>query len=383
MDFELKPEHQMVRKTIAEFVDREIVPRAQEIDESGEFPQDLFKKLGKTGFFGVRYPKEYGGSAADTLTFFLMCEEVARGLMTLAAGASMQALMGTDFVFRYGNEEIRQRLMVPAIRGEKIGVIAFTEPEAGSDLTNIKTMARKEGDEWVLNGTKTWISNAYIADFFTIVAMTGKGKGTEKVNFFLVERDTPGFTVSGKIDKLGVRGLQSTDLVLEDVRLPAENLLGEEGRGMANLFKILAEIRAMTGALSVGLLRAAYDASKRYASERVCFGRPINRYQAIQFKLARMATDLEAARLLVYRAAWLIDKGINCNTEASMAKWFASEAAMNAAHEAVRIHASYGFAMDYSVQRFYRDAPFLLFGGGTSEILQGLIARGLNKMAKW
>lgn len=380
MDFELKPEHEMVRKTFAEFVDREVRPQAQEIDESGEFPTDLFKKVADLGFFGMRYPPEVDGSSADTVSFFLATEELARGSMGLAASCTMQALMGTDFVYRYGSEDVKKRLIVPSVKGEKMGVIAFTEPEAGSDLSNIKTMARREGDEWVLNGTKTWITNAYIADFFTICSMTGKGKGTSKANFFLVEKDTPGFTVTGKIDKLGVRGTQSAELVLEDVRLPAENLLGEENKGMRNLFGILAEIRAMTGALSIGLLRAAFDASRRYSSERVTFGKPINRYQAIQFKLARMATDLEAARGLVYKVAWMIDKKVPAATEAAMAKWFASEAAAHAADEAVRIHASYGFAMDYPVQRFYRDAPFLLFGGGTSEILQGIIARDLDRL---
>jgi len=382
MDFKLKPEHEMVRKTMAEFVDKEVIPKAQEIDEAQEFPKDLFKKVADLGFFGLRYPKDVGGCKADTLTFFIMSEELARGSMSLAASSTMQALMGTHFVYTYGSEHIRKRLVVPALKGEKVGTIAFTEPEAGSDLANVKTTARKKGDEWVLNGTKTWITNAYVADFYTIVAMTGKGKGTEKANFFLVERDTPGFAVSGKIEKLGVRATQSAELVLEDVRLPPENLLGQEGKGMKSLFAILSEIRAMTGALSIGLLRAAFDESRKYASERVCFGKPINRFQAIQFKLARMATDLEASRLLVYRCAWMIDNDIPCHTEAAMAKWFASEAAMNACNEALRIHASYGFAMDYPVQRFYRDAPFLLFGGGTSEILQGLIARGLDKIYK-
>jgi butyryl-CoA dehydrogenase len=380
MDFRPRPEHDMVRRTMAEFVDKEVIPKAQEIDEAGEFPRELFKKVADLGFFGVRYPAEVGGCKADTLTFFIMAEELARGSMSLAASATMQALMGTHFVYTHGSEGIRKRLIGPALKGEKMGVIAFTEPEAGSDLANIRTVARKEGDGWVLNGTKTWITNAYVADFYTVIAMTGKGKGTEMANFFLVERDTPGFTVSGKIEKLGVRATQSAELVLENVRLPAENLLGEEGKGMKSLFGILSEIRAMTGALSIGLLRAAFDASRRYASERVCFGKTIDRFQAIQFKLARMATDLEASRLLVYRCAWMMDNGIPCPTEAAMAKWFASEAAMNACNEAIRIHASYGFAMDYPVQRFYRDAPFLLFGGGTSEILQGLIAKGLDKL---
>jgi alkylation response protein AidB-like acyl-CoA dehydrogenase len=379
MNFKFKPEHEMIRKTLVNFVDNEVVPRARDFDEAGEFPRDLFKKVGDMGFFGMRYPPEYGGCDADNITCCIFSEELGRGNMSLAAGCLMQALMGTHFVFNYGSEDIRQRLMVPAIKGDKIGVICFTEPDAGTDLGNIKTNAKRKGDEWVLNGTKTWITNAYIADFFTVIAMTGKGKGTEKANFFLVEKDTPGVKVSGKIDKLGVRAIQSAEVVLDDVHIPAENLLGVEDKGMANLNRILGEIRSMTAALSIGLARAALDESCKYASERVCFGRTINKFQGIQFKLADMATNIEASKLMTYKVAWLLDQKIPCMKEASMAKLIASETAVRCCEEALRIHGSYGFSMDYPVQRYLRDAPFLLFGGGTSEILRFIIAREMTR----
>jgi butyryl-CoA dehydrogenase len=378
MDFQFSEEQELFRRSLTQFVDREVVPVAARIDEEGQFPIELFKKVGELGYFGVRYPEEYGGAGGDEVMFTLLCEELARGSLSLAASVSMQCLMGTNFIYRFGTEEQKQRLLVPAIRGEKMGVISMTEPDAGSDLGNIKTLAVHDGDGWVLNGQKTWVTNATRADFFTVAAKTDPEAGFKGIDMFLVERDRPGVSVGKDIPKMCVKALGTAELILEDCRLPAENLFGEEGTGVRNLQAILAQIRTMMGALSLGLARAALEVGARYAKERVQFGRPIARFQAISHKLSDMATELEAARWLVYRSAWLIDQERADMKAASMAKLFASEMANRLADESTRIFASYGFAMEYEVQRYFRDARLLLLGGGTSEILRTIISREMG-----
>jgi alkylation response protein AidB-like acyl-CoA dehydrogenase len=378
MDFAFSEEHELFRKSVSEFVEGDVLPVAEEIDTIGEFPRDLFKRMGELGYFGLRYPKEVGGSAGDNVMFCLMCEELANGSLSLAASAAMQCLMGTHFIHRFGTEGQRDALLKPALRGEKIGAFALTEPNAGSDLSAIETTAARDCDGWSLNGSKTWITNAPVADFFTVAAKTAEDKGIQGIDFFLVEKGAPGFSVGRTIEKLGVRGSVTAELAFQDCRVPAENILGQEGTGYESLREILSEIRVMTGALSLGLTRAALDAGLAYANERVQFGRPIGKFQAIRMKLAEMATDLEAARWLVYRAAWLLDRGEACTKEASMAKLFASEVANRAADETCRIFASYGYSMEYPAQRFLRDARFLLIGGGTSEILKVIIGKELG-----
>ncbi|HEM61627.1 MAG TPA: acyl-CoA dehydrogenase, partial [Chloroflexi bacterium] len=310
MDFTFTEQQELLRRSVADFVDREVVPTAALIDEEGRFPRQLFDKVASLGYLGLRYPEEYGGSGGDRVMFTLMCEELARGSMSLAASVAMQCLMGTDFVFRFGTEEQKLRLLVPALRGEKVGVIAMTESDAGSDLGAIRTRARREGDHYVVNGRKMWVSNASLADFFTVAAKTNEDAGFRGVDMFLIEKDMPGVSVGRDIAKMGVSGLETGELILEDCRVPVENLFGEEGTGFANLEAMLAEIRIMMASLSLGLGRAALDAAVEYARERVQFGRPIARFQAISHKLAEMATQLEAARWLVYRAASLLDSGV-------------------------------------------------------------------------
>jgi alkylation response protein AidB-like acyl-CoA dehydrogenase len=378
MDFQLNEEQELFRRSVAEFVDKEVVPVAAKLDEEGRFPTELFKKVGELGYFGVRYPEEYGGAGGDEVMFTLMCEELARGSLSLAASVSMQCLMGTNFIYRFGSEEQKQQLLIPAIRGGKMGVIAMTEPDAGSDLGGIKTVAVRDGDGWILNGQKTWVTNAARADFFTVAAKTDPEAGFKGIDMFLVERDRQGVSVGKDIPKMGVRAQGTAELILEDCRLPAENLFGEEGTGFRNLQAILAQIRTMMGALSLGLARAALEAGMQYARERVQFGRPIAKFQAISHKLADMATELEAARWLVYRSAWLIDQGKPDMKAASMAKLFASEMANRLADASTRIFASYGFAMEYDVQRYFRDARLLLLGGGTSEILRNIIGQQMG-----
>lgn len=378
MDFSLTAEQDAFRQSVAAFVAREVMPAARDLDERGEFPWALFRRCADLGYLGLRYPEAVGGSGADTLSFNLMCEELAYGSASLAAVIAMQCLMGTDFVYRFGTNDHKQRLLTPALRGEKIGTIAMTEPDFGSDLGGIQARAVREGDGWVLTGRKMWITSATVADFFTVAAKTDPDAGFKGIDMFLVERGMPGLTVGRRIEKMGVRAAETSEVVLEGVHVPAENLLGQQGTGFRNLGAILAEVRTMTGALGLGLGRAALDASMKYARERIQFGRPIAQFQAISHKLAEMATQLEAARWLVYQSAWRIDQGRADMKLASMAKLFASEMANKLADEATRIFGSYGFAMEYEAQRYYRDARFLLYGGGTAEILRTVIAKEMG-----
>jgi alkylation response protein AidB-like acyl-CoA dehydrogenase len=378
MDFALTEEQDLFRKAVRDFVEREVTPAAREMDERGEFPAALFRRCGELGYFGLRYPESVGGMGADFTTFCLMAEEMARGSLSLAAAVSMQCLMGTDFVYRFGSDDHKSRLLAPALRGEKIGTIAMTEPDFGSDLGGITTRATRTGDGWLLSGRKMWITSATVADFFTVAAKTDPDAGFKGIDMFLVERGMPGLSVGRRIEKMGVRASETSELILENVPVPSENLLGRQGTGFKNLGAILAEIRAMTSALALGLAQAALEASIRYAHERVQFGKPIGAYQAIAHKIAEMGTQLEAARGLVYRAAWQVDAGTPDMKLASMAKLFATEMANKAADECTRIFGSYGFAMEYDAQRYFRDARFLLYGGGTSEILRGIIAKELG-----
>jgi alkylation response protein AidB-like acyl-CoA dehydrogenase len=379
VDFRLTPEQEAFRKAVARFVETEVVPVADRLDDAGEFPRALFRKLGEQGYLGLRYPEAYGGGDADMVTYCLFAEEMARGSMSVAALAAMQGLMGTYFVFKYGSEELRQRYLVPALRGEKVATFALTEPGAGSDVASITTHAKRVDGGWRLTGAKTWVTNAPVADMLTICAKTSTERGMKHIALFLVDRTFPGVTLGKRIDKLGVRASATGEILLDGVFVPDGHLLGGETGGVEKVGTILSEIRVMTGALSVGLGRAAYEAALRYSKERVAFGKPIGEHQAIAFKLADMLTQLHAATLLVYHAAWAIDRGLPVTREAAMTKLFASEAANRICDEASRVFASYSFAKEYPVERYFRDARFLLWGGGTSEILRVIIGRDLDR----
>jgi alkylation response protein AidB-like acyl-CoA dehydrogenase len=373
------PEQEEFRRAVARFVDAEVVPAAAEMDERAEFPRALFRRIGELGYFGLRYPEKYGGADADMVTYCLFAEELGRGSMSLAAAAAMQSLMGTFFVYRYGTEPLRERYLVPALRGELVTTFALTEPNAGSDVANITTRAERRGDRWVLRGAKTWVTNAPVADVLTVAAKTSPERGLRNIALFLLDRAAmPGITLGKKIEKIAVRASETGEIRLEDVEVPAEHLLGGETGGVEKIGGILAEIRIMTAALSVGLARAAYDAALAYARERQAFGKPIVEHQAIGFKLADMVTSLHAAALMTYQAAGALDAGRPVAREAAMAKLFASETAVRVTDEAARIFASYGLASEYPVQRYFRDARFLLPGGGTSEILRLVIGRELD-----
>ncbi|MBN2125421.1 MAG: acyl-CoA dehydrogenase family protein [Deltaproteobacteria bacterium] len=372
----LTQDHQFFRDQIARFSDDRIRPAAAEIDAQDEFPRVLFQELGKLGYFGIRYPDESGTANPDAVMFSIYAEEVARGSLALAASCMMQSLMGTDFLYRFGTPEIKERLFKPAMRGEKLGVIAFTEPNCGSDLAATETTAKEDGKGFVLNGAKMWITNAPFADFFTVVATTDRGLGLKGLNFFLVEKGTEGFSVGRKLEKMGAHGSWASEIVFEECRIPRDHLLGERiNKGVVYLGQILGEIRIMMASLALGLSRAALEEAVRYARERRAFGRAIGKYQLIQEKIARMATELEASRWLLYRACSLKDKGLEYAREAMMAKVHASEAALMCVDEARRIHGAYGYSREYPIERLFRDAGFLLYGGGSHEILTLNIAR--------
>jgi len=374
-------DHEFFRNNIRRFVKEKLLPRSKEIEAKDEIPWDLFQMVGQMGYFGIRYPEKYGGTGADSISFSILAEELAYGSLAFASVCMMQALMGTDFLYRYGTEEIKERLLKPALKGEKIGIIAFTEPDCGSDLAAIKTIAKRDGKYYVLNGTKTWITNAPYADFFTVCATTDRDLGLKGLNFFLVEKEMEGVTVGKRIPKSGALGACTAELILENCRIPEEYLLGEElNKGFMYLLRILAEIRIMIASLALGLSRAALDESIKYAKQRWAFGRPIAKFQLIQEKIARMTIELEASRFLTYAACALKDAGKPYAREAMMAKVHAVEAACMIVDEARRIHGAYGYAKEYPVERFFRDAGFLLYGGGTHEILKLNIARDLMNL---
>jgi alkylation response protein AidB-like acyl-CoA dehydrogenase len=377
MDFEFSPEQRQISATFARFSDERIAPHAAAIDAAHAFPREVFDQLAAMGLFGMRYPEEDGGTGLALVEFCLALEEIARGSLSVAGCVAMQSLMGTKFLHMLGSADIRDRLFKPALRGEKIGALCMTEPNAGSDLDGIATQARKTEGGYVLNGQKTWVTSAPVADFFTVFAKAGEEK---KLTIFLVERTFEGLNIGRPIEKMGMWALPTSELSFNDCFVPDSHRLSKtEGDGEDHLRKTLAEIRIITGAMANGIARAALDAAVRYASERKQFGKPINRFQAIQIKLAEMATELEAAIHLVYHAAWLRDNDKPHHKQAAMAKLFASETAARVCDQAARVFASYGYAMEYPAQRFLRDVRFTLIGGGTSEILKLIIAKEISE----
>ncbi|MCR4314806.1 MAG: acyl-CoA dehydrogenase family protein [Planctomycetes bacterium] len=370
MDYSFDENQIMIRDTFRGFAQSEVRKTAEHLDQNPEFPRELFKKAADLGTFGLRYPEPYG-AGLDVVTWCLAIEELARESLAFAATCMMQSLMGTYFVHRFGSDDVKGRLFEPALAGEKVATICMTEPNAGSDLMSLKTRAERRDGRYFISGQKTWITSAPVADMFTVLASTGE----RQLAIFLVEKGASGLDVGKSIDKMGVRSSLTSEVSFDNV--PATEMLGEEGRGLEYLREILAEIRVGTAALSLGIAEAALAEATRYAGERKQFGKPIGQFQAIQTYLAEMRTQLEAARHLTYFAAWRSDMGMPKDDHASMAKLFASEAALDICDKACRIFASYGFAKEYPVERYYRDARFLILGGGTSEILKVNIAKSM------
>ncbi len=375
MDFELNETQKSIQQTFREFVDKRIKPLAAEIDEKKKFPHELFKEVGELGFFGMRYPEDVGGSGADIISYCLAVIELARGSLSLAAVCTMQSLMGTYFLYRFGDTEIREQYFGEALKGNKVGAICMTEPNAGSDLMSISTMTKVLDDGFQMSGQKTWVTSAPVADFFTVLSRTDNH---DQLSIFLVPSKFKGVIVGKVIDKMGVCGSVTSEVAFDDVRLPANFLLGGIGEGTKCLREILAEIRIMTAALAIGVATAAYEDALEYAKTRIQFGKPIGKFQAIKMKGADMAVHLETSKQMLFYTAWLSDQDLPRQKEAAIVKLYASECANSICDEASRIMASYGYAMDFAMQRYLRDVRFTLIGGGTSEILKINIARELG-----
>ena len=379
MDVFLDDDLRQFRDAIARWVDERLVPRASAIDQADVFPQDMFRELGTLGFFGVLYPENYGGSGISRryLAYTILCEELSRGHMGFASIVCMHASTATHTIATWGTEAIRQRYLVPAIRGEMIGAFSITEPNAGSDAAAIRTRATRCDGGWRLNGTKMFASNGTIASFVTIAATTDPPLGSKGIKLFLVDVEREGFSVSRKLEKFNIHGADTAELVLADVFVPDECLL-EGDHGGLNAYRALTVDRIFTAALALGNGRAAYDAALAYAKERVQFGQPIGKFQAVQFKLVDMLAKLEQARLITYHAAMLADQGRSITTEAALAKLVASENCNKVCQDAFSIFGGYALMREFPAQRFLRDSFFPMVGGGTCDIMRLIVSRQIG-----
>jgi len=377
MDFDLNEEQTLLQKTVRDFAERELAPHSRLWDEQQEFPRSVFEKLGALGLMGVVWPVEYGGSGLSTLDYAVVMEELARVDAGVALSLAAHNSLCSGHIFLAGSEEQKQRFLVPLARGEKVGCWGLTETGAGSDAGGTQTTAVRQGDEWVLNGAKNFITNAGIADVAVVMAVTDKSRRKRGISAFIVERGTPGFRPGRKEDKLGVRCSDTRELLFDNCRIPVENMLGAPGEGFIDTLRILDRGRIGIAAFSLGIAQAAFEAALGYAKERRQFGHAIAEFQAMQWKIADMAVKVDAARLLTWRAAALRDAGRDHTVESSMAKLYASESAVEVALDAVQIFGGYGYTKEFPVERFLRDSKLGTIGEGTSEIQRLVIARGL------
>ena len=377
MDFGYTLEQQHLRKTVRAFCEAEIRPHVMEWDESQTFPDQVFRKLGEMGVLGAVFPEELGGSGYSYVDYSLVIEELARVDPSVALCAAAHVSLCTNHIYLAGSEEQKQRYVPKLASGEWIGSWALTEPESGSDAGGTHTRAVRDGDSWVINGSKTFTTNGQVADVCVVMAVTDRAASSHGISAFLVEKGTPGFRPGKKENKLGMRCSPTNEMILTDCRVPASQLCGKQGEGFVDALRVLDGGRISIAALAVGIAQGAYEAALRYSKQRKQFGRFISEFQAIQHKLADMATDIDASRLLTQRAAWMKDSGLNVNKESAMAKLFASETAVRVADEAVQVHGGYGFLKDYPVEKFYRDVKLCTIGEGTSEIQRLVIARQL------
>ncbi|MFP4085259.1 MAG: acyl-CoA dehydrogenase family protein [Desulfobacteraceae bacterium] len=379
MGFELSEENRIFQSAIREFAQKEIAPLVDEAEENNVFPKQLFKKMGEQGFLCPRYPLEMGGGGGDKITECIMVEELNYVNAGIAASLMAQSGLATQPIYNYGSGEQKEQFLIPAIRGEKIGAFGLTEPDAGSDAASIRTRAVRDGDNYVINGTKIFITNGPICDYVIVAAYTNPSKRGEGINLFIVERNMPGFSVSRKLDKVGNRSIETGELVFEDCRVPAKNMIGgKEGGGFAQIAETLISGRITYGARCVGTAQAAYDLTAQYAKERVQFGKPISKFQATKFKLAEMATSIDIMRTYTYHVASLYEAGKKVRKEASMVKLFTAETVQKILSDSMQIHGGYGYMMEYDIQRYWRDGRLFTVTEGTSEIQRLVIGRELG-----
>ncbi|KAA5807225.1 acyl-CoA dehydrogenase [Thermoanaerobacterium thermosaccharolyticum] len=380
MDFSLTKEQEMVRRVVREFAEKEVAPKAKEIDQTEEFPWDTVKKMAQNDMMGIPYPEEYGGAGGDYLSYIIAVEEISRACATTGVILSAHTSLGSFPIYQWGTEEQKRKYLVPLAKGEKLGAFGLTEPNAGTDAAGQQTTAVLDGDHYVLNGSKIFITNGGKADIYIIFAMTDKSKGTRGISAFIVEKDFPGFSIGKIEEKMGIRASSTAELVFEDCIVPKENLLGKEGEGFKIAMATLDGGRIGIAAQALGIAQAALDEEIKYAKERQQFGRPIGKFQGIQWYIADMATRINASRWLVYNAAWRKQVGLPYTMEAAMAKLYASETAMFVTTKTVQIFGGYGFTKDYPVERFMRDAKITEIYEGTSEVQKMVISGNLLKM---
>jgi alkylation response protein AidB-like acyl-CoA dehydrogenase len=377
MDFRLTEEQDLLRRTVREFAEAEIRPNVRAWDEAQQFPMDLLPKLAALGLTGVQFPDEYGGAGLSAVDYCICIEELARVCPAIALSVAAHNGLCSAHIAAFGNDDQKRRFLPRLVRGDVLGAWGLTEAGAGSDAAGMRTTAVRQGECWVINGAKTFITHGRIGGTMVVIAVTDRAKGHRGISAFVVERGTPGMTAGKKEDKLGMRASDTSEVIFENCRVPADQMIGEEGQGFINTLQVLDAGRIGIAALSVGLAQGAFEAARDYAKERRQFGQPIADFQAIQWKLADNATRIEAARLLTYRAAHLRDRGSRTTRESSMAKLFASEIAVKAADDGVQIHGGYGFVKDYPAEKYFRDVKLLTIGEGTSEIQRLVIARQL------
>jgi alkylation response protein AidB-like acyl-CoA dehydrogenase len=377
VDFRLTDEQQLLRRTVREFAEAEIRPHVREWDEKQHFPVELMPKLAALGLLGIQWPEEYGGAGMSALDYCICIEELARVDPGVALSVAAHNGLSSAHLAMFGSEEQKQTFLKPLARGEKIGAWGLTEATSGSDAAGLRTTAARSGDCWVLNGSKAFTTHGRVGDVLVAMAVTDRSAGPKGISAFIIERGTPGMSAGKKEDKLGMRASDTSEVVFDNCRVPAAGMLGDEGQGFVNALQVLDAGRIGIAALSVGLAQGAYEASLAYARERTAFGKTIDRFQAIQWKLADNATRIEAARLLTYRAAYLKDRGERMTLESAMAKLYSSETAVQAADDCVQIHGGYGFVKDYPAEKFFRDVKLTTIGEGTSEIQRLVIARHL------
>ncbi|WML45336.1 acyl-CoA dehydrogenase family protein [Neobacillus sp. PS3-40] len=378
MNFDLTSEQEMIKRAIREFAKEEVAPGALERDRTKEFPLAIFNKLSKMGIMGLPFPEEYGGGGADTVSFAIVTEELSKACGSTGITYSAHISLGGAPLYLFGTKEQKQRYLTPICTGESLGAFGLTEPNAGSDAGGTRTSAREVNGEFVINGNKCFITNASYAKNMALTAITGEEDGKKEISAIIVPTEANGFTILDNYEKMGLNASNTTELVLENVSVPSENLLGKRGEGFKQFLITLDGGRIGIGAMAVGIAQAALEKSLQYAKERMQFGRSISSFQAIQFKLADMAMKIELARNMVYKAAWLKDQGRPFKKEAAMCKLYASEICMEVTNQAVQIHGGYGYMKEYHVERFMRDAKLLEIGEGTSEIQRIVISRELG-----